>query len=280
MAKEENKVEVENVKHDNIFSALSAFQGENPEIVQSKKVSFKDNKGGTVEYSYAPLDEILKTIRPLLAKHGLSVTFGGDKDGQLICSLYHTTYKVDTSFMKKEKITTHTEPHGVDTQKQDGSIEKDYVPQEVNVIRSLPIKVKRGDNMKDIGSDSTYARRYMLAEVLGIASDEDKDAEIEEKSKTNTENFAYKSLVDGIKSAKTEKALMEKIEFLNKELLTAQEGKKAPSLGLKAEQYEKLLTIANDRLTEIKGVEKTVDITPPQDGAVDPSELPDFNNEK
>lgn len=235
MAKEETKVEV--IKHENIFEALSAFQGENPEIKKTAKVEF-EAKGQKVSFMYSPLDEVLSTVRPLLAKHGLSVTFGGDKDGQLICSLYHSTYKLTGS---KRTIT----------ELESGKEDVIEAPIEQNVIRSLPIEVTRKGDMKDIGSSSTYARRYMLAEVLGIASDEDKDADVEEKAQKNAESFAYSQVEKQLKGIKTLKEINEKLTFLEKELATAKDGKKAPSLGLKAEQYEKLIVLANERAKEL-----------------------------
>ena len=259
MAKEETKVEV--IKHENIFEALSAFQGENPEITRSSKVSFKDKNGNTVEFMYAPLDEVLKIVRPLLAKHGLSVTFGGDKEGQLICSLYHSTYKLVQGKTSTKMLVNNGES-SVSEVVTDGR-------EESGVIRSLPIKVSRSGAMKDIGSDSTYARRYMLAEVLGVSSDEDKDADVEEKAQKNAESFAYSQVEKQLKGIKTLKEINEKLTFLEKELATAKDGKKAPSLGLKAEQYEKLIALANERAKEL---DVKVDTSA---GEVDPSQLPD-----
>lgn len=47
-----------------LYAALSAFQGECPTIEKSKKGAWG---------KYADLAEILVTIRPLLAAHGLSI---------------------------------------------------------------------------------------------------------------------------------------------------------------------------------------------------------------
>ncbi len=265
MAKEETKVEV--IKHENIFEALSAFQGENPEIKKTAKVEF-EAKGQKVSFMYSPLDEVLSTVRPLLAKHGLSVTFGGDEKGRLICSLYHSTYKY---VMEDGSGSTDYFVDGAKSQTV--TTLKKLV--ESNVIRSLPIEVTRKGDMKDIGSSSTYARRYMLAEVLGIASDEDKDAEIEEKSQKNAEAFAYTQVEKQLKSIKTLKEVNEKITFLEKELATAKEGKKAPSLGLKAEQYERLIKIGEGVLADISGDIKVTPEESADTGAVDPKDLPE-----
>lgn len=257
MAKEEV---TQVLKHENIFEALSAFQGENPEITRSSKVEF-EAKGQKVSFMYAPLDEVLKVVRPLLAKHGLSVTFGGNEKGEFICSLYHTSYKIIQGKTSTKMLANNGES-SVSEVITEGR-------EESGVIRSLPIKVTRTGTMKDIGSDSTYARRYMLAEVLGISSDEDKDAKIEEVSQKNAESFAYTTVEKQLKGIKTLKDISEKITFLEKELATAKEGKKAPSLGLKTEQYEKLLVVANERAKEL---DVKVDTST---GEVDPKDLPE-----
>lgn len=67
--------------------ALSDFQGECPIIAKNKKVSF-----GTTKYDYAPLDEIVSVIKPLLSKHGLSYSFDiktEDKMTFMITTIYH-----------------------------------------------------------------------------------------------------------------------------------------------------------------------------------------------
>lgn len=269
--KEETKIEVQ--KHENIFEALSAFQGDNPEITRSSKVEF-NTKEGKVSFMYAPLDEVLKTVRPLLAKHGLSVTFGGNAKGELICSLYHSTYKVK----RDEAVESEKISYAEDGETYSGR-DKVYGLIEEGVIRSLPIKVKREGAMKDIGSDSTYARRYMLAEVLGISSDEDKDAELEEKSQKNVETFAFRKLEEGLKTAKKEAELVKQIDFIKKEIATIKEGKKAPDLGMKLEQYERLLAIGEGCLAKLKGKED-IKVENEDDGSVPPDEVPNLEDVK
>ena len=65
--------------------AVAAFQSEIPAISHNQKVLNKDKS--SVRYTYADLDHIMASIRPALARHGLSVTYGGEqKDGR-----YHAT---------------------------------------------------------------------------------------------------------------------------------------------------------------------------------------------
>ena len=56
-------------------SAMANFQGQCPIIKQTKRVNF-----GKVDYSYAPLDEIVYLIKPILSKNGLSYSFDIHKD--------------------------------------------------------------------------------------------------------------------------------------------------------------------------------------------------------
>lgn len=257
--------EVKKIEHKNIYEALSAFQGENPEIKQTKTFG---KEGEKMHFTYAPLDEILRTVRPLLSKHGLAVTFGGNKEGKLICSLYHSTYKTK----RDESVESEKIAYAEDGETY-SSRDKVYGLVEEGVIRSAPITVKRDGDMKAIGTDSTYARRYMLAEVLGIASDEDKDANIEEKSQKNVESFAFTQVEKQLRGLKKATEVEEKLKFLKVELDVAVVGKKAPSLGLKADQYQKLIKIGEEVLAKING---DITIENEDDGSVSPDQIPDL----
>ena len=59
-------------------SAISFFQGECPIITKKKKVDFKSKSGNTTKYDYAPLDEIVHVVKPILAKYELSYSFNID----------------------------------------------------------------------------------------------------------------------------------------------------------------------------------------------------------
>lgn len=91
---------------------------------------------GSYKFSYAPLDTIMKTVYPLLGKNGLAVRHELNEQGI-------------------EAVLTH----------KDGG-----------EIRSGAIQINRTGKMQDIGGAMTYARRYSLTMLLGIASEEDTDA--------------------------------------------------------------------------------------------------------
>lgn len=214
---------VTNVEHKNIYAALAAFQGENPEIKRTKQVKVKSRKGeeSSYEFWYAPLPEILLKIRPLLARHGLSFVhkqFGeptGSGNYQMVCEVYHET--------------RYTEDSGV--------------------IRSMPITVKRSGDMKDVGGESTYARRYTLCEVLGIAADDDNDVAMMEERTEKLENHVMRTARARITNA-DDKTLTENANFVDEELLKIKDGKPT-SLGLTEAQYLELRDLAVKRRNEL-----------------------------
>lgn len=93
-------------------------------------------KAGTYSFKYTPLDVIMKNIYQPLGKLGLSVRHELNENGI-------------------EAILAH---------KEGGE------------IRSGAIQIARTGKMQDIGGQITYARRYTITMLLGIASDEDTDA--------------------------------------------------------------------------------------------------------
>src|SRR5690554_4987954 len=117
----------------NIALALSKFQSE----VENPK-NTADNP--YYKSKYAPLQDVLNTVRPLLSKHGLSIIQNPAGDGERISihtMLVHESgewIEFEPLVLKAEKIT----PQGA-------------------------------------GSAITYGRRYALSSVLGISSEDDDD---------------------------------------------------------------------------------------------------------
>lgn len=68
--------------------AVAAFQSECPPIQKKSQAKITTKSGGEYGYSYAELDTIAQTIRPLLTKHGLSYSWDSDFDarGMLVCT--------------------------------------------------------------------------------------------------------------------------------------------------------------------------------------------------
>ncbi len=233
MAEEKKVVD----KHDNIFKALSAFQGENPEIKKTKDFG---KEGEKMHFKYADVSDVLDVVRPLLKKHGLSITWEGGGEGLLLCALYHETYSKE--YIKEEIVVKEFE----------GVIEKTTTPVllEKNVLRTLPIKVRRDGDMKGVGMDSTYARRYTLSEVLGLASEEDKDIGIEKTTAKNAQGYAYKQAKKNIDNSQTPDEVEKQIQFLTKEIALV-EGGKPSAIGLQKEQLEELGELAKKKGQEL-----------------------------
>ncbi len=115
---------------NSLTKALSAFQGE---ITNPKK----DTTNSFFKSKYSSLDGVLNTVRPVMAKHGLSLAQFPSEDNKLITFLFHSSGEFIKSTFKM--------------------VPKDNTPQ-------------------GQGSALTYARRYVVSAVLGIASEEDDDS--------------------------------------------------------------------------------------------------------
>lgn len=121
----------ESIKH--IAAAFVKFQAECP---MPEKTLTNNHLGN----SYAPLDSIIKTAQPILAKHGLS---------------------------QSQEVTT------IDNL----SIVKTYLFHESGEyfeFDPLPLPMKKAD-AQQAGSSITYGRRYALCAALGIVADTDDD---------------------------------------------------------------------------------------------------------
>lgn len=105
---------------------------------------------------YAPLEEVLNTTRPILSKHGLSVIQSPSSEGE---------------YVSITTILMHESGEWMEFQ---------------------PLKLKTDKNTaQGAGSAITYARRYAISAILGIASEEDDDgnnAEPKRLSKSNVSN--------------------------------------------------------------------------------------------
>src|SRR5690625_3571571 len=110
---------------------------------------------------YVPLADILETAKPVLAKHGLAVL-------QVPHVLYEVVQKQGNG--RNGEIFHYNEEVGV-------------VKMTTSIIHSSgakldfpPMIFKAGGNTpQNIGSAITYARRYSIASILGIAGKEEDD---------------------------------------------------------------------------------------------------------
>lgn len=122
-----------------LAAALVAFQAE---VTNPKKTGKNPHHNST----YAPLDEVINTVKPILAKHGLMVVQSTGTEGELITV---TTRLIHKSGQWMES----------DVLKVPGSM-----------------KGRNEFSAQALGSAISYGRRYQLSAMLGIASEEDDDA--------------------------------------------------------------------------------------------------------
>ena len=113
-----------------LFAALAAAQGE---VENASKSSANPH----FKSKYADLAEVLNTVRPVFAKHGLSITQSTGFNGSLV------------------SVTTLVGHKGG------------------GLIYSTASCVPSKTDAQGIGSATTYLRRYSLAAMAGIAQEDD-----------------------------------------------------------------------------------------------------------
>lgn len=129
-----------------LFGAMAEAQGEFTDVERTLTAKIKSKREGGADYTYdyAPLDEVLKAVRPALSKHGIAVMqFPQTKAG----------------FVLVRTMITHKSGQW---------------------MRGDLVVGCNSTDPKDIGSAITYARRYALMAMLGIAPDHDDDGGAEQ----------------------------------------------------------------------------------------------------
>lgn len=123
--------------------ALAAFQAECPRIKKSRTT-----KGGKWNFQYASLDDIDEVIRPLLAKHGITISFNSEHSVADKANVINVTCRIRVgSYFEDEKFGC---------------------PVPVDLNASQP---------QQWGAALSYAKRYALCAALNIVvTDEDTDA--------------------------------------------------------------------------------------------------------
>ena len=122
------------------------------QITRDRTVRVSTRNGGTYEFSYAPLESILRAVSPALAANDLSITQGVvSENGQEF---------VETKLLHASG---------------------GFISNRVRVI-------VREDGPQAYGSGLTYARRYGIALLLGICADDDDDANAAEGNSAQVVN--------------------------------------------------------------------------------------------
>lgn len=132
--------DVKNTRLSTFYTAFSKLQGDLRTVPFDSSVRVKSKTGAEFGYSYASLTAICEAIREPMKQHG----FGYNQK----------IYSRDGKYFV-ETIISHSCGWCVNS----GELE-------LRLANS---------GMQDLGSASTYAKRYQLCALLGLASDEDDD---------------------------------------------------------------------------------------------------------
>lgn len=127
-----------------IATALAKVQAALPKLERDRTVEVTQKNGNTYSYSYVTLANLSDAVLPLLAKHGLAFAAmpGAGADGKM-CLRYHLLHESGEALSGE-----------------------------------FPLSGEGGIQM--IGGRITYARRYCLAAVVGVAADEDDESRLSE----------------------------------------------------------------------------------------------------
>ena len=124
---------------ENLASALAAFQAKLPDVIKTQTATVQMKTGGTYKYNYAGLPAVSSVVLPLLGAVGLSFTA-------------KPTFNEHGKFVLAYRLLHSS-----------GESDGGEYP--------LP----QSGTAQEIGSAITYARRYALCSVVGVAPDEDDD---------------------------------------------------------------------------------------------------------
>jgi hypothetical protein len=130
----------------NICAALAEAQGAFKPILKNRTVEVATKSGGTYTFTYATLDSVIDSTREALAANGICHT-AMIHDGILTVKLIHRS--------------------------------GEWFGSSVQVPPS-------GSGWQAFGSAITYARRYLLTPLLGVASEEDDDGNAAEGNQVST----------------------------------------------------------------------------------------------
>lgn len=124
-----------------LAAALAKAQGEFPQVKRDKTVNVKMKAGGTYTFSYAPLESILRSIVPCLSAYGLAVvqSFGATEGRPYV-----------------ETRIIHSSGQWISCQ--------------------IPVIVSDDAGPQELGSATTYARRYGVSLIVCMSADDDDDA--------------------------------------------------------------------------------------------------------
>lgn len=123
-----------------LAGALAKAQGAFDSIGRTREVIVSMKTGGSYKFAYAPLDEVLRAVRPALSANGLALV-------QTIA---------DGEGGKRTMTTTVLHESG-------------------EFISSTTTLPGQASTAQEFGSQITYMRRYAIVTILGVVAEEDDD---------------------------------------------------------------------------------------------------------
>lgn len=137
-----------------LYTALAKAQGAFRPIEKNREVEITLKSGGKFKFRYADLDEILNKTRPALSANGLALiqliqARGAGSGESLVCQLMHSDGGTITSELLMPTVRDMSDP-------------------------------------KSFGATLTYLRRYLVTAILGVAADDDLDADGQEMTETSS----------------------------------------------------------------------------------------------
>lgn len=123
------------------------------------------------KYKYVPFDELINFVRPILVKHGLFLTQSQEMHEIKLLDRETLTVDVETKQPVNEKHDMITGIVRMTTRLYDGN------GHYLTCMAEAPYCDMPGlTSYQSIGCAMTYLRRYTLSSMLGIAAEDDDDA--------------------------------------------------------------------------------------------------------
>jgi len=119
---------------EHLAAALVEAQTQMTDVAKGRTAN-----AGTYGYAYADLSDVLATVRPVLAAHGLTI-------------------------MQTAEVTEH-----------DAVVYTTLMHRSGQYLTAQPVRLPAGKTAQNTGSALTYARRYSVMALLGIAAGDDDD---------------------------------------------------------------------------------------------------------
>lgn len=147
------KVEAENARKS-FSKAFIEMQSELPAIAPTKIVP---NKDGSTRFKYAPYDELMKMVGPILRKHGFAPSFSTKfQEGRVtsVCKLLHVSGHSETN---EYSVRIGSGPPGATESQADGAANQ--YAQRGALCDALNLVITGRDNeAKDLGAPITFAQ--------------------------------------------------------------------------------------------------------------------------